>query len=89
MAKAARKAGFSCTVSTRALIMRAPIFGSFAHEGTSPHRRARNWRPARSAPGPAGRSRTAGTGSVGATFQLGSITSSGRQSRTSKRRDRS
>src|ERR1017187_1574839 len=35
---AARNAGFSDNVSTRALIIRLPILGSFAHDGISPHR---------------------------------------------------
>src|SRR5690606_18798845 len=30
------RAGFSVTVSTRALTMREPIFASFAHDGTRP-----------------------------------------------------
>src|SRR6266545_7617552 len=32
-----RKAGFSSSVSPRALISRLPILGSFAHMGISPH----------------------------------------------------
>ena len=35
---AVRNAGFSCTVSARALMSRAPIFTSFAHAGISAHR---------------------------------------------------
>jgi len=33
----ARNAGFSANVSTRALIIRLPMLGSFAQEGISPH----------------------------------------------------
>src|SRR5660397_127404 len=36
-AKAVRNDGFSAIVSTRALIMREPMAGSLAHEGTRPH----------------------------------------------------
>ena len=35
--KAVRKDGFSAAVSERALIMRLPILGSFAQDGTRPH----------------------------------------------------
>ena len=37
-AKARLYAGFSATVSMRALIIRLPIEGSLAHDGTRPHR---------------------------------------------------
>src|SRR5256885_8207534 len=36
---ACRKLGFSATVSTRALIVRCPLLGSLAQEGTNPHRK--------------------------------------------------
>ena len=37
-----RKAGFSWTVSMRALIILLPIAGSLAQNGTRPHRRVRS-----------------------------------------------
>ena len=61
-ANACRYAGFSASVSTRALIMRLPTLGSFAQKGTSPQVTTRSWR------GPSGRSSTAYTGLVGATL---------------------
>ncbi|OKJ74316.1 hypothetical protein AMK32_35495 [Streptomyces sp. CB01883] len=76
MTNARRKAGFSCTVSTRALIIRAPVFASFAQVGTSPQRSGRSFREAAAGPSPGGmRSRTAETSSVGATFQFGASAS--------------
>ena len=58
---AARKEGFSSTVSARALIMRAPMLGSLDHEGISPHTVSAHSRsPVR------GLSRTTPTGCVGA-----------------------
>jgi len=45
-ANARRKAGFSATVSIRALIIRLPIEGSLAQDGTSPQRSTRSWRSA-------------------------------------------
>ena len=44
MANARRNAGFSATVSIRALIIRLPIEGSLAQNGTSPHFTTRSWR---------------------------------------------
>src|SRR4249919_891052 len=65
-------AGFSATVSIRALIIRLPIFGSLAHDGTSPQVSTRSWRSGGSGSGsllPEGdRSITAYTGLVGATL---------------------
>ena len=46
MANAALNAGFSLTVSARALIMRLPIEMSLAQEGTSPQRTTRSSRSA-------------------------------------------
>ena len=60
-------ADFSATVSTRALIMREPIEGSLAHEGTSPQTRGASRR--RTSPESlTRRSKTAGTATVGATL---------------------
>ncbi len=63
-----RNAGFSPTVSTRALISRAAPLASLDQEGTRPQRTSASSRlrsPSRS------RSKTAGIGSVGATFHAG------------------
>ncbi len=57
-------------VSERALIMRLPTFGSFAHSGTSPQWKASMRRTPPSA-------WTTNTSFVGATFQLLSRVSSG------------
>ena len=65
-AKEAANAGDVAAVSDRALIMRTPARRSFAHGGTSPHRAVSTTRACRLA-----ETRTTGTGSVGATFQLG------------------
>jgi hypothetical protein len=48
---ARRNAGFVATDSERALIIRAPLFGSFAHDGTSPQRTIRSVRSVRSGSG--------------------------------------
>ena len=65
-------AGFSATVSIRALIIRLPIDGSFAHDGTSPQVSTRSWRSRRLGVGvvtrDGDRSITAYTGLVGATL---------------------
>ena len=63
-----RKAGFSNTLSLRALIILAPMPGSFAHEGTRPQRATCSCRTASSS---ISRSSTIGTSSVGATFHDG------------------
>ncbi len=73
MAKARRYAGFSATVSIRALIIRLPILGSFAHDGTRPHVTTLScrWGSAGSSAGAScegGRSTTAYTFLVGATL---------------------
>lgn len=79
-------AGLVVTVSARALIMRDPIDGSFAHDGTRPHRARRRlrssapWDPSASR---SGRSTTMRTPSVGATFHDGG------RSRTSSATDSS
>src|SRR6188768_1935674 len=73
-AKARLYAGFSATVSIRALIIRLPIDGSLAHEGTMPQVSTRSWRSGGSGLSldPAGflggRSTTAYTSLVGATL---------------------
>ncbi|GAB3237028.1 hypothetical protein GCM10027447_35830 [Glycomyces halotolerans] len=54
------------TVSIRALNIRAPIDGSEAHGGTSPHRAGSATRSSRLA-----ERRTIGADAVGAMFQLG------------------
>jgi hypothetical protein len=59
-------AGDVATVSARALIIRAPARGSVTHGGMRPHRALSRTLPAWRC-----ESRTTGTGSVGATFQLG------------------
>ena len=64
--KAERKAGFSATVSARALIMRAPMLGSLAQAGISPQRNKHNWRVSL----PPG-CRTTATGCVGAMLNRG------------------
>ena len=62
-------AGFSATVSIRALIIRLPIEGSFAHDGTRPQVRTRSWRSGGSGLSfEGGRSTTAYTSLVGATL---------------------
>src|SRR5688572_27157694 len=63
-AKYGRKADLSRRDSARALIIRLPVDGSGAQDGTSPHRNAPSRRPAPVAA-------TASTSSVGATFQRG------------------
>jgi hypothetical protein len=64
--KAARKAGFSATLSALALIILLPIEGSFAQAGIRPQRAVASSRPA---PSPAWRtilgSRTIGTACEG------------------------
>src|SRR3954454_14229036 len=68
-AKARLYAGFSATVSIRALIIRLPIEGSLAHDGTSPQVTTLSWRwggAPLSLEG--GRSTTAYTSLVGATL---------------------
>ena len=45
-----RYAGFSATVSIRALIIRLPMDGSLAQNGTSPHVSTRSWRSGSRAP---------------------------------------
>src|SRR5688572_27087793 len=66
LAKDGANAGEVATVSARALIMRAPLRRSGAQGGTKPHFAVSNTRP------PCRwETRTSGTGSVGATFQLG------------------
>src|ERR1044071_966386 len=65
-ANAGANAGEAATVSARALIMRAPARGSVAHGGTRPQRAVSTTRAAWRV-----ELRTTGTGSVGATFQLG------------------
>src|SRR4249919_80700 len=71
-AKARLYAGFSATVSIRALIIRLPIAGSLAQEGTSPHVSTRNCRSGGSGSsasrGDGDRSITAYTALVGATL---------------------
>src|SRR3712207_9446312 len=62
--KALRKDGFSGAVSERALIMRDPISGSSAHEGTRPHLSVSRRRLPPSAT-------TAATDCVGATLKFG------------------
>src|SRR5690242_14567336 len=63
--KLERNAGFSGAVSDRALIMRSPMAGSLAHEGTRPQR-------ARATVlGPASSERTMGTSWVGETLKRG------------------
>ena len=65
--KARRKAGFSATVSSRALIIREPIDASFAQEGTSPQTSGASRR--RTSPESlTRRSKMAGTATVGATL---------------------
>ncbi len=83
MANARRCAGFSCTVSTRALIIRAPIFLSFAQDGTRPQRSGRRLH-SRGGIGLVARDALEDTLSVGATFQFGASASSARQSVTWK-----
>src|SRR3712207_4846258 len=61
---ALRKEGFSGAVSLRALIMRDPISGSSAHEGTRPHLSVSSRRLPPSAT-------TAATDWVGATLKFG------------------
>ena len=58
-------ADFVATVSARALIMRSPIEGSFAQDGTSPHRRRERTRVVESC---SARSRTTRMSVRGATL---------------------
>jgi hypothetical protein len=72
LANARLYAGFSATVSIRALIIRLPIDGSFAQDGTSPQRSTRSCRSVSPLGSPppllGGRSTTAYTSLVGATL---------------------
>ena len=66
-------AGFSATVSIRALIIRLPIEGSLAHDGTRPQRQhaqlaLRRLAASSASRGDGERSMTAYTGLVGATL---------------------
>ncbi len=69
-AKDGANAGEVATVSDRALIMRAPPRRSVAQGGTRPQRAVSSTRASRLCD-----TRTTGTGSVGATFQLGARSS--------------
>ena len=75
-------AGFSATVSIRALIIRLPMAGSFAHDGIRPQLSTRSWRSGGSGSGSSredgDRSITAYTGLVGATLKSGASASSTR-----------
>ena len=91
--KARRKEGFSCTVSARALIIRAPPSGDFAQDGHEPplehaqlaNRTRDRRRPSRGGPGPRGPPWSAPRSSRAARVSARAPTSRPRRSRRDPR----